>query len=171
MVQTRIPIRGLMLLCWATVAIVVAALTTWWVLLALLPLLMMMSGMAMMGTMARSAGAGPRAGPWGWCAGWFAPPAERRWEVNLALAIPLADSWGMHGDVSGWWMIVMMPLMLLFWVGIILGIVWIARGGLDSRREERRETPTEILERRFAEGAISPEEYQERREVIARSSR
>jgi putative membrane protein len=77
----------------------------------------------------------------------------------------------MHGDVSGWWMIVMMPLMLLFWVGIVLAIVWIARGGLDSRREERRETPTEILERRFAEGAISPEEYNERREIIARSSR
>lgn len=91
--------------------------------------------------------------------------------MNLASAIPLADSWGMHGDVSGWWMIVMMPLMLLFWVGIVLGIVWIARGGLDSRREGRRETPTEILERRFAEGAISPEEYNERGENIAHSSR
>jgi putative membrane protein len=77
----------------------------------------------------------------------------------------------MHGNVSGWWMIVMMPLMLLFWAGIVFGIVWIARGGLDGRREARRETPTEILERRFAEGAISPEEYNERREIIARTSR
>ena len=118
---------GLMLLCWATVAIVVAALTTWWVLLALLPLLMMMSGMAMMGTMARSAGGDPRAGPWGRCSAWFTP--TRKEEV---------------GSV---------------------------RGGLDSRREERRETPTEILERRFAEGAISPEEYNKRREIIARASR
>lgn len=91
--------------------------------------------------------------------------------MNLALAIPLADSWGMYGDASGWWMIVMMPLMLLFWAGIVLGIVWIARGGLDSRRQGRRETPTEILERRFAEGAISPEEYNERREIIAHTSR
>ena len=63
---------GLVLLCWATVAIVVAAFTTWWVLFALLPLLMM-SGMRMMGMMARSAGVGSRAGPWGWCAGWFTP--------------------------------------------------------------------------------------------------
>lgn len=91
--------------------------------------------------------------------------------MNLGLAIPLADSWGMHGDVSGWWMIVMMPVMLLFWVGVVLGIVWIARGGLDSRRVERWETPGEILERRFAEGAISAEEYHERREVLAHSSR
>jgi hypothetical protein len=71
---------GLMLLCWATVAIVVAALTTWWVLLALLPLLMMGSGMAMMGMMARSAGTDPRAGLWGWCAAWFAP--ARREEMG-----------------------------------------------------------------------------------------
>lgn len=71
---------GLLLLCWATVAIVVAALTTWWVLLALVPLLMMISGMAMMGTMAHSAGDGTRAGPWAWCAAWFAP--TRREEVR-----------------------------------------------------------------------------------------
>ena len=82
---------GLMLLCWATVVIVVAALTTWWVLFALLPLVMMMSGMAMMGTTAPSTGTDPRAGPWGWCAAWFAPAVERRWEVNLALTIPLAE--------------------------------------------------------------------------------
>ena len=91
--------------------------------------------------------------------------------MSLASALPLADGWGMHGDVSGWWMIVMMLLMLLFWGGIVFGIIWIARGGLDSRREQPRETATEILERRFAEGAISIEEYQERREVIAHSSR
>ena len=71
---------GLMLLCWATVAIVVAALTTWWVLLALLPLVMMGSGMAMMGMVARSAGTDPRAGLWGSCAAWFA--LARREEVG-----------------------------------------------------------------------------------------
>ena len=62
-----------MLLCWATVAIVVAALTTWWVLLALLPLLMVGSGMTKRGTMARSEGVDPSAGPWAWCEAWFAP--------------------------------------------------------------------------------------------------
>jgi hypothetical protein len=31
--------------------------------------------------------------------------------VNIATAIPLADSWDMHGDFSGGWMIVMMVAM------------------------------------------------------------
>ena len=91
--------------------------------------------------------------------------------MSLALAIPLADSWSMHGDGSGWWMIVMVPLMLLFWAGIVFGIVWIVREGFDGRRDQRRETPTDILDRRFAEGAISPDEYNERREVLTHTSR
>ena len=70
----------LTVLCWATVAIVAASLTTWWVLFALVPLLLMTSGMSMMGMMARSTGDDPRAGPWGWCAAWFAP--TRREEVG-----------------------------------------------------------------------------------------
>lgn len=43
--------------------------------------------------------------------------------------------------------------------------------GFDGWRGRRRETPTEILERRFAEGAISVEDYRERREVIAGARR
>lgn len=70
----------LMFLCWATLAVVVAAFTEWWVLLALLPLLMMGSGIAMIGTMARSAGTGTRAGPWGWCSTWFTPTEEEEVE-------------------------------------------------------------------------------------------
>ena len=64
-------------------------------------------------------------------------------------------------------MIVMMFLMVLFWAAIILGIVWLARGSFDGRREgRRREAPLEVLERRFAEGAMSIEEYRQRREVL-----
>ena len=62
-----LPVAGFMLLCWATIAFVVAALTTWWILLALIPMAMMASGMAMMGTMARSAGKDGSAWPWRWC--------------------------------------------------------------------------------------------------------
>lgn len=72
----------------------------------------------------------------------------------------------MHGDVGAGWMIAMMFAMILFWAAVILGIVWLARGGFDGSRRERRETPTEILDRRFAEGAISAEDYDERRKII-----
>ena len=90
--------------------------------------------------------------------------------MSLALTLPLADGWGMHDGGGGWW-IGMMLVMVLFWAAVILGIVWLARGGFDGWRGGRRETPTEILDRRFAEGEISAEDYRERRQVIANSSR
>jgi putative membrane protein len=79
----------------------------------------------------------------------------------------------MHGDVSSGWMIVMMIAMVLFWAAIILGVVWLVRGASGGWRwrGERKETPSEILDRRFAEGAISVEDYHQRREVIAGGAR
>lgn len=86
--------------------------------------------------------------------------------MNIASTVPLADTWGMHGDIgTGWW-IVMVVVMVLFWGAIILGILWLVRGGLDGWRGARRETPLDVLERRFAEGTISVEDYHERREVL-----
>ena len=92
--------------------------------------------------------------------------------MNFVAVIPMADTWGMHGGDVGWgWMVVMMVVMVLFWAAIILGIVWLVRGGATgnwSLPMRRRETAADILERRFAEGAISVEDYRERREVIAK---
>ena len=91
--------------------------------------------------------------------------------MTIAEAIPLADTWGMHGDVGAGWMVLMMAVMVLFWGAVIFGIVWLIRGtirGVTTSGDALvvRETPLEVLERRFAEGAISPEEYRERREVL-----
>jgi uncharacterized membrane protein len=91
--------------------------------------------------------------------------------VNIAQAIPLADTWGMHGDVGAGWMILMMSLMVLFWGAVIFGIVWLIRGATrgDSTRGPTvatKESPAEILERRFAEGAITPEDFRARRDVL-----
>ncbi|HEU5277697.1 MAG TPA: hypothetical protein VFU26_02210 [Gaiellaceae bacterium] len=86
--------------------------------------------------------------------------------VNIAQAIPLADTWGMHGDVGWGWMIGMMALMVLFWGGLIVGIVWLIRGTVDGRPGKRKETPLEVLEHRFAEGAISVDDYYARRDVL-----
>jgi putative membrane protein len=89
----------------------------------------------------------------------------------MTLVLLLADNWGMHDGDWGWGWIPMMFGMVFFWGAIILGIVWLARGGLDGGRGARRESPAEILDRRFAEGEISAEDYHERREVVAKSSR
>jgi len=61
--------------------------------------------------------------------------------------------------------------MVVFWGAIIVGIIWLARGSFGGWQAEREETPLEILERRLAEGAISVEEYQHRREMITTGRR
>ena len=90
--------------------------------------------------------------------------------MEIAQIIPIADSWGMDGDVGWGWMVGMMFMMVLFWGAIIFGVIWLIRGAVGSRPEERRESPTEILERRFAEGAVSVEDYRTRRKVLANGS-
>jgi putative membrane protein len=91
--------------------------------------------------------------------------------MNVAQIIPLADTWGMHGDVGWGWMALMMAVMVLFWGAVIFGIVWLIRGVTRSGPTPdetlvSKESPVEILERRFAEGAITPEDYRARREVL-----
>jgi putative membrane protein len=91
----------------------------------------------------------------------------------IASAVVLADTWGMHGDIgTGWW-IVMMFGMVLFWAAVIVGILWFVRGsarGSTTWQPERVQTPLEILDRRFAAGEISADEYDERRQVLAGSA-
>ena len=87
--------------------------------------------------------------------------------MTALAAMVLADSWGWHhGDVGiGWW-IVMMVGMVVFWGGIVALVVWLVR---DSSRG-RSETPEETLRRRVADGSISVEEYEQRREAMAHRS-
>lgn len=96
--------------------------------------------------------------------------------MSVTQTLPLADAWGMHGDVGAGWMALMMVVMVLFWGAVVAGIVWlirgIARGGSTSGGTVvSRESPVEILDRRFAEGEIAAEDYRERREVLLTGSR
>jgi len=93
--------------------------------------------------------------------------------MNIAQTFQLADGWGMHGGGAGWW-IVGVPFMLL----MMGGMMWMMMRGMggassQSPRSESsgtKESPLEILERRFAEGALSVEDYQARREVLVNGS-
>ena len=65
----------------------------------------------------------------------------------------------------------MMIGMGLFWFAIILGIVWLVRDGAEHRQPEPpRENALTALDRRLAEGAISLEEYKQRRDVLTDSA-
>ena len=92
--------------------------------------------------------------------------------MDVAAITPLADTWGMHGDVGWGWMVLMMAVMVLFWGAVIFGIAWLIRsvsGGGPAPSGETpvsRETAVQILERRFAEGALTLEDYRERRAVL-----
>jgi putative membrane protein len=90
--------------------------------------------------------------------------------VNLAQTIPLADGWGMHNGSGGWW-ILGAAVMMLF----MGGMMWMMMRGMggsspgSSSPPESpaiKESPVEILERRFAEGEISAEDYRARREML-----
>ena len=61
----------------------------------------------------------------------------------------------------------MMIWMGLFWLAIILGVVWLVRDSADRRQPEApSENALTILDRRFAEGAVSLDEYKQRRDVL-----
>ena len=80
---------------------------------------------------------------------------------TIGALIPLAH-W--NGDGPGWW-IVFVPL---FWLLVVIGIVFLVRGrrGGPPWGGRGRETGVDVLERRFAEGELSLEQYRERRAVL-----
>ncbi len=68
--------------------------------------------------------------------------------------------WGMHGV---WW---------IFWIVVIVGLIWtMARSQRNPETPSARkshEMPLEGLNRRYAEGNFSTEEYEERKKRLER---
>ena len=74
-----------------------------------------------------------------------------------------ALSTSLTGFAGGWW-VLPGPL---FWLLLIVGIVFLVRSsGRSSWTGGGRETGIDVLERRFAEGELSLEQYRERRSVL-----
>jgi uncharacterized membrane protein len=82
-------------------------------------------------------------------------------KMNIGTILPIADSWSMHGGGSWIWM---MLAMALFWGAIIIGIVWVVRSG--AWTGPPRQTPLELLDERFAEGVLSVDDYNARKELL-----
>ncbi len=68
------------------------------------------------------------------------------------------DGWGFFGMHVFWW---------LFWVVLILAFFSLLT---PVPRHKARETPLQILQRRYAAGEISTQEYEERKQRLERDA-
>lgn len=83
----------------------------------------------------------------------------------MSATLLLADLDGHHmGD--GWWVLMVLG-MALFWGLVILGGIWLVREVVGRRGREP--DALELLDRRLADGTISPEDYRERRNILTGS--
>ena len=77
----------------------------------------------------------------------------------------MTDCMGMMGGMG--WMMMLFWLLLIVLVGWGLYRLFTTRGGdRGASAAPRRETPMEALQRTYAEGKISTEEYEERRRTL-----
>lgn len=67
-------------------------------------------------------------------------------------------------SAGGW--IAMVVGMILFWALVVIGIVWLIRSVPWGQYRHGHESALDVLDRRFASGEISPEDYRERRAVL-----
>lgn len=79
-----------------------------------------------------------------------------------------SDNWH-HG--WGWGhMIFGSLMMILFWGGMILAVVFVIRSiqGQDKDRQATEKSPLDILNERFARGEIDKEEFEEKKRLLSR---
>ena len=86
--------------------------------------------------------------------------------MNVGALLPIGYG-SMHGAGGAGWMVAMMGFMVLFWGAIIVGIIWVARGASARSSSGRKQTPSQILDERFAEGVLSVDDYNARKEVLS----
>jgi len=80
------------------------------------------------------------------------------------------DHHGMWGDWDSWgWWIFMIPMMLVFWGGLIWLVVWLVRqsSGGASQTPGREADAVELARRRYAQGEISREEFEQIRRDLS----
>lgn len=91
--------------------------------------------------------------------GWLVRPAAAQQVTSDRL--PWMADWGWGHMAYGGWM------MIVFWGGIVLAILLLARAFGSGAFGPRRQSALDILQERFARGEIDKAEYEERRRTIA----
>ncbi len=66
--------------------------------------------------------------------------------------------WGMGG--FGW------LFMVIFWVLVIIGVIYLIRLVVGTKGEGKTETALDILKKRYARGEINKEEYEEKKKDL-----
>jgi putative membrane protein len=101
------------------------------------------------------------------------PPAEAASVIVTTDKEPLVqmvdgddEHHGMWGDWDGWRWWLVMPVMLIFWGGVIWLIVWLVRQS-SSRTDRSDGDAIEIARRRYARGEISREEFEQIRRDLS----
>ncbi|GIX47184.1 MAG: hypothetical protein KatS3mg131_1395 [Candidatus Tectimicrobiota bacterium] len=90
----------------------------------------------------------------------------------MPVAAANGPDWGPWGHMMwGSWGIGMMLTMVLFWAALIVALVllvrWLLSAGTPGRHGGRHaESALEILQRRYARGEISRQEYEDMRRVL-----
>lgn len=87
--------------------------------------------------------------------------------IEIATGVVVADGagwdhmngWGWGGMAMGW----------LMMIGVVLLIVWIARGADGAATTPQHPSPLDVLAERFARGEITSDEYEYRRGVLVQS--
>jgi len=75
--------------------------------------------------------------------------------------------WGFQQGFQ-WWMPLFGMGMMLFWVVVVGLAIWAFRNSFRSRNRspDSTETPIEILQKRFARGEITTEQFEEMQDSI-----
>jgi putative membrane protein len=74
----------------------------------------------------------------------------------------VAMMWGNHWMFGGY--------MWVVWLVVLIGLVYLFKailGSPNKRTEDRADTPLAILEKRYARGDISKEEFTERKKALS----
>ena len=74
--------------------------------------------------------------------------------------------WGNYGWGMGFGWI----FMIIFWALVILGVIYLVQAATKGGKStEQRETPMDILKKRYAKGEITKEEFEKTKDEIMKS--
>jgi putative membrane protein len=75
------------------------------------------------------------------------------------MLMDMNGAWHM-GNGAGWWMVFGSVMMVVFWVAIIWAVTAVVRRPPEERGRSSEPTALEILERRYARGELTDDEFE-----------